>query len=222
MSVTFLTNWQPKPGRTLETIGHMATAKKIQTRLGADVRAFQVVVGGPAITQLAYRMEFANAAAYGACVQKLNADAEWQQFVQTVLDAADPAATLVNSSLSSTIPGLEPSGPTLSGAGPRVINATTLQVSLGRQQDAIKALTELKPVLTAVGGRFSARTITAGGPTTGQIAALTEHDDIGAFGVFIDKLATDAGWQKFLTTWVNVPNPATTVVNRVVVSELAI
>ena len=52
------TIWAPKPGRGVEMVGQMAVAKKIHERLGATVRAWQVVAGGTGSLQAIYSLVY--------------------------------------------------------------------------------------------------------------------------------------------------------------------
>lgn len=58
VAVIQATVWAPHPGRAMEMVGQMAAAKKIHTRLGAKVRAWQVGAGGVDSLQAVYALQY--------------------------------------------------------------------------------------------------------------------------------------------------------------------
>jgi len=195
MSVTNLISWLSKPGRRAEAMANVGNAKRILEGLGARVRVYQPLVAGPNAANLSFVSEFDTMSAYAKWLAAVQADAEWQALQQTSINSAEPAATMVASTLSVTIPGLDVSGAAAKGTGPRVVTATLVQPLPGKQPNTVADLKELAPLITGAGSRFSARLITVGGPATGQIAIVTEADDLAAWGSAMDKLPTVGEFQ---------------------------
>ncbi len=103
MAVVQLSQWSINPGRGQEFFQNVATAKAIHERLGASVRVYQSTLAGPNANSISNVQEFADATAHGAFTDKLNADAEWQTFLQNVLGAADPSGVLLANSLATEV-----------------------------------------------------------------------------------------------------------------------
>jgi hypothetical protein len=215
MSVTNLVTWQIKPGRQAETMAAVANAKRVFEGLGARVRVYQPMVAGPNVSNLSFLTEFDTFSAYAKFSTAVRDNAEWQQQL-AVINSAEAGATMVASTLSVTIPGLEVSGAAAKGAGPRVVTASLVQPLPGKQPGAVADLKELAPILTKVGGRFSARLITVGGPATGQIAIVSEADDLAAWGATVDKLPTLGEFQ----AWQAKSTSSMTLVSRAVVIQV--
>ena len=216
MSVINLTQWQARPGRIAETMANVVTAKRIFEGLGAKVRVYQPLVAGPNTSNLSFRMEFDTMSSYAKWATAVQANAEWLALQQTAINSAEPAATMVANNLSVTIPGLETSGAAAKGDGPGVVTASIVQVLPGKQPDAVAGLKELAPIVTKLGGRFSARTITVGGPTTGQIAIVVEADDLAMWGSVMDKLPANPAFQ----AWQAKAPSFMTLVSRVVLVQV--
>ena len=103
MAVVQLSQWRINPGRGQEFFQNVAKAKAIHERLGASVRVYQSTLARPNANTVSYVQEFADATAHGAFTDKLNADAEWQAFVQGVLGGADPSGALLSNSLATEV-----------------------------------------------------------------------------------------------------------------------
>jgi hypothetical protein len=224
MTATQLVSLQGAPGRLGEVLDHMSAAKRIHTSLGARVRGWQVIVGGPASLQLAYTLEFDDMAAFGIFSAKSLASQEWQQFQQTILGSPAPSATVLGITLSSSIPGVEDSTtPAPKGNGPRVRSVRQQVVTQGRDQDAIANFQAVKPILKSLGARFFARRVAVAGiNSTNRLVSGTEFDDIAAYGRFAVAAATNKALTQFLATKVNIAAPATVVASLVLVQELPI
>jgi hypothetical protein len=222
MAVIQGTVWAPQPGRAVEMVGQMAVAKKIHARLGAKVRAWQIVVGGANSLQAIYALEYADWNAFGKVNQALNGDAEWQGFVQTVLNAPNPSASLVSNNLATTIPGMEGSAAAGSGPGPRIRTARVFQVQPGRQVEARALLAELKVQVERCGGNFRASAGVFTGPAVGQLRLTSEFADVVAFGSFQARTTDDAAFQAFIANRILAAGAPITLVSAVTQSELPI
>jgi hypothetical protein len=200
MRVFQTTVWAPIQGRAAEMVGHMATAKKIHERLGAKARAWQVAVAGPESLRAIYTLEFEDWNVYGKVTQTMNADVEWQTFLQTVLNSPDPSATLITNVLATGLPGLDTPPAPGSGPGPRVTTARFFEVTRGRAADARSLAADLKVQVERLGGRFRASQGVFAGPNTGRLVLLAEFDDIVAFTAFQAKSAEDEAFQGFVAS----------------------
>ena len=105
MTIVSMNVWQPGPGRTADFAAGIGAAKKIHERLGARVSVWNTIVGGTPNT-IAYTTEFDDMTSYGAFVDRLQADEEWQAFWGVATSEATPMATLVSSVLVSEVEGL--------------------------------------------------------------------------------------------------------------------
>ena len=72
-------SWRPDPHKLDAFIGQVAKAKAIHERLGAAVNVAQTQVGGEAMTMV-YMLTFESGANYGAFIDALSDDSEWQSF----------------------------------------------------------------------------------------------------------------------------------------------
>jgi hypothetical protein len=96
-------NWRPHPGKADTFVGQVSKAKAIHERLGATVNVAQTVVGGEAMT-IVYMMTFDSGAAYGAFMDALGSDSEWQTFWADAV--ASGSAEMVSTGLYTSIEGL--------------------------------------------------------------------------------------------------------------------
>ncbi len=95
--------------------------------------------------------------------------------------------------------GLE--GAPLTGkGGPRVRTVRGFQIEKGSAQESTALLTELKPHVERLGGRFSASQLVFAGPASGQLVITGEFADVEALGAFQQKSAGDAAFQAFIQT----------------------
>jgi len=101
MALAQVAGWRPLPGRYEDFIKVCHQARKIQKALGAEVRIWQSQVGSNAGTVL-YVIQHADGAAYGKFIDKLNADAGWQQLVASF--QKNPPAEPTESSLIQELP----------------------------------------------------------------------------------------------------------------------
>lgn len=197
MAVRQVTQWLANPGRLPDVFAHMAEAKQIHERLGWRVRAFQTQVGGPQPISLAYVTEADTMADHLAILEKSQADAQWQSFVQRVLGSPTPAATPTFSGLSREIAGLEAGVPT-SAPGSLVLVVRQLQAKPGRQADLIQQCRDLQPIVASLGGSLSAAQNTFAGPATGIISTVNRFEGLAAFGAFTQKADASTELQAFV------------------------
>ncbi len=101
MALAQVGTWRPRPGRYQDFIQICNQARKINERLGAQVRIWQSQLGSSAGT-VVYVIQHADGAAYGQFIDKLNGDGEWQQLVASF--QKDPPAEQEQSNLLQELP----------------------------------------------------------------------------------------------------------------------
>jgi hypothetical protein len=101
--VSQVANWRPVPEKLDTFIGQLAKAKGIHERLGATVNVAQTQVGGETMT-VVYMMTFESGATYGAFIDALPLDSDWQAFWADAMKSA--SASLVSTGLYTAIEGL--------------------------------------------------------------------------------------------------------------------
>jgi len=101
--VSQVANWRPVPAKLDTFIGQLAKAKGIHERLGATINVAQTQVGGETMT-VVYMMTFESGAAYGAFIDALPEDGEWQTFWADAMKSA--SADLISTGLYTAIEGL--------------------------------------------------------------------------------------------------------------------
>jgi hypothetical protein len=103
MAVRFTTIWQVNPGRFPDFLAGAAAGKKILERLGGQCTLSQALAGGPAPNAMVFVITLPDMAAYAKLTDSLQTDPEWQNFVLTVLGAAEPAGTLLSNALLNEV-----------------------------------------------------------------------------------------------------------------------
>lgn len=219
MAVRGVAIWEVKPAGLAEFVILAGSAKKIHVRLGAKARAWQLTAAGVNTGRVLYVTEFADYSARASFAKKLATDAAWLKLWQE--GQQFEAATLVSQTISAELPGLE--GAPLTGkGGPRVRTVRGFQVDKGRAQESIALLTELKPHVERLGGRFSASQLVFAGPASGQLVITGEFADVEAWGAFQQKSAADAAFQAFIQTRILSAGSPLTLVGASLTTELAI
>jgi hypothetical protein len=102
-AIAQVATWRPREGHLQEFMANVATAKKIQERLGAKVRVWQSLFGGQSMS-VGYVIEHSGWEAFGKFGAKLEADPEWQNFWAKAI--ANPTAELLQNSVLTEAPGL--------------------------------------------------------------------------------------------------------------------
>lgn len=101
MALAQVSTWRPRPGRYADFINVCNQARKINERLGAQVRIWQSQLGSNANT-VTYVIQHADGSAYGEFIDKINGDGEWQQLVTSFQQ--DPPAEQEQSNLLRELP----------------------------------------------------------------------------------------------------------------------
>jgi hypothetical protein len=101
--VSQVATWRPVPEKLDVFIGQLAKAKGIHERLGATINVAQTHIGGEPMS-VVYMMTFESGATYGAFIDALAEDTDWQAFWAEALKS--PSASLVSTGLYTAIEGL--------------------------------------------------------------------------------------------------------------------
>ncbi len=219
MTVRNVTMWEPLPGKGQATIENMAAATKISTRLGGTVTARQTLVGGPESQRLNLAIIHADMKAYAAFSQKLQADTEWQSFLQTVIASPTPNARLVNNILAVNVPGVAESPPLPAAEVAQVLQ---FQIKPGRLPEAIEVTNAAKKALESRGARLSAMTTVIAGTQSGNYVTLVEYANLAEYGRIYEELQTDAEFQGQVQARILGPDPAGELISAALFTTLPI
>ena len=99
-AVSVANTWSVNAGKGEAFAAAVLTAKGIHERLGADVAILQTQTGGIPATPV-YVTSFESGSAYGAFIDALGEDDEWQEFWAQAV--ADPPAQLARSAMCSVV-----------------------------------------------------------------------------------------------------------------------
>ncbi|MDH3704433.1 MAG: hypothetical protein OES57_00090 [Acidimicrobiia bacterium] len=100
-AVTNAVTWVPTQGKVAEFLGAVATAKKIHERLGAQVTVARCVTGGTPMS-VVYMTTHESGSAYGAFMDALGDDEEWNQFWASQ-GAGEPVGRMEGSALYAEV-----------------------------------------------------------------------------------------------------------------------
>jgi hypothetical protein len=103
MALLQVAQFRIAPGRNQEFNGNVAKAKKIHERLGAQVRVWAAIAAGPNTGLVTYSIQHQDWAAYASFNEKLATDSEWQQFLASVVQGANPSGVLQSGALLNEI-----------------------------------------------------------------------------------------------------------------------
>lgn len=90
-AIIMANTWRPRPGKLAAFLGACATAKRIHTRLGGEVRLRANQFGGTPLSYV-YTIEVAGWEAMGAFGAAMDGDDEWRAFWAAA--SAEPSADL--------------------------------------------------------------------------------------------------------------------------------
>ena len=188
MAVFAVHVYRPVPGRGLEMLGQMATAKAIFEANGAVVTAWQTLLGGEAGT-IAFVDAYDGPGSYGRAMDAVAKSPEWQALLAEIM--TNPSGVNVeNYSLSDLdasvgLPTV-PSG---------VLHQVLHRPSPGRIADFLGAQATAIGHLNRLGGQ--ARGVRIIGRQSGGIATLLGFADMTHYGEFGEKIAVDEQWAMF-------------------------
>jgi hypothetical protein len=191
MAAISVSVFEPVPGKAVEALGLMREAQEIITGLGSNVQVATLVRGGVQ-GQLNIIVENDDAQAYGAALDRLYADAGFQQF--TLRAQASNVATPVRSVDYVDIPGLELTFDEIASAG--VIMASLFVVRNGKQQESLERIQRSKALLEKQGAKTRTMQAMASDPF-GLTAAVAYYENFAEWGRIGKALAADPEWQAF-------------------------
>jgi len=184
--------FEPVLGKVAEAVGLMKEAQEIITGLGAKVQVASLVRGGVQ-GSLSLVVEYADTAAYGAALDRINADEGMQQFMARAQASAVaiPARTVDYVEL----PGLETSYDDIAGCG--VLMASLFQIREGRQQESYERITRWKTISEKHGGKCRALQSVVSDPAF-LTATVSYYENFTAWGKIGQVMNADPEWQDFL------------------------
>ena len=183
--------FEPVVGKAAEAVGLVKEAQEILTGLGNKVQVAQLVRGGVP-GQLSVIVETADAAAYGASLDKLNADEGFQSFMLRAGAAA--AAVPVRSVDYAELPGLEANFDDL--AGSRVIMASLFIIREGQLERSVERIGRWKAISEKHGAKCRALQSIASDPAF-VTATIGYYENFTEWGRIGQALGTDPDWQAF-------------------------
>jgi len=183
--------FEPVVGKAAEAVGLVKEAQEILTGLGNKVQVAQLVRGGVP-GQLSVIVETADAAAYGASLDKLNADVGFQSFMLRATAAA--AAVPVRSVDYAELPGLEANFDDL--AGSRVIMASLFIIREGQLERSVERIERWKSISEKHGAKCRALQSIASDPAF-VTATIGYYENFTEWGRIGQALGTDPDWQAF-------------------------
>ncbi len=103
MTAISLSTYKPSPGRRQDLLDAMGVAKGIHERLGGAVAVWGVAAGGDDPMAVTYTITYENMSAYGAFVDALAGDEEWNTFFSAAQSSDEPMAELISQSVATSI-----------------------------------------------------------------------------------------------------------------------
>ncbi|HEX9258345.1 MAG TPA: hypothetical protein VF855_02330 [Acidimicrobiales bacterium] len=195
MTTIFVTSWQIARGRANDVLAQVATAREIQRRHGFGVSAWRGVVTGGEAADLWYVMISAGIDEHFQQVLALQADAEWQEFVASSIDVADPAATLLSDALWRTSPDLPEVVLIPSKLSPQA-QLVTNYAPMGPDQRAFFAssIPHAASILQRHGLHSGFADAMVAGPRTGMVSSVVSAPSLTDLSKGIAALQDDADW----------------------------
>jgi len=193
MAVVTVATFAPAPGKNAEAQDLLKEYLAIvRGNHGVKGHLTSVVSGGP-IGSLGVALEYADAAAYGATLDKTLADKDLQKFIKHAQEAK--AATPVASAVYTELPGLEV--PYAEIASATVITATSFKIHPGKQAQSLERIKRSKTLLEKHGAKTRAYQSIVSDPF-GVTATVTYYPNFTAYGKAGAALTADPEWQAFV------------------------
>jgi hypothetical protein len=186
-----VSGFEPVLGKVAEAVGLMKEAQEIVTGLGGKVQVASLVRGGVQ-GSLSIIAEYDDAAAYGAAIDRLNADEGMQQFMARA--QAAQAAIPVRSVDYFELPGLEADYDDIASCG--VIMANLFVIRDGRQQESYERIQRWKAIAEKHGAKCRALQAMASDPAN-ITATIGYYDNFTEWGKIGQALGADPDWQAF-------------------------
>ena len=191
MASISVSGFEPALGKVAEAVGLMKEAQEIVAGLGGRVQVASLVRGGVQ-GSLSIIAEYDDAAAYGAAIDRLNADEGMQQFMARAQASAVAVPTRTVDYVE--LPGLEASYDDISSCG--VIMASLFVIRDGRQQESLERIQRWKTITEKHGAKSRALASVVSDPAF-LTATVSYYDDFTAWGKIGQAMGADPEWQAF-------------------------
>ena len=192
MAVVSLTTFEPVLGKVAEAVSLMKEAQELITAQGANAQVASLVRGGVQGT-LSVVAEYADSAAYGALMDKLNADDGWQSFLARAQSAA--AAQPIRSLDYTELPGLDLSFDNITSC--TVAMASVFRIRDGQQERSLERIQRWKAISERHGAKCRAMSSVASDPAF-LTATVSYYDNFAEWGRIGQALDADPEWQAFV------------------------
>lgn len=190
MSVLTLTRFQTQPGHAGEHLALHLEALQLLRGLGMQAVALQPMAGGDA-GSLAMAVNYDTYSDYASGIQKVQADAGWQDFFARAM--ASGAATQVESSIFND---LDPAYRADPNRPLGVVLAFQWRAKPGRMEDFVGNVMASIPHIERLGGR-GRQLQSAVGAHPMTMMTTVGFADLDAYGEYSDKVGTDAEFQAY-------------------------
>jgi hypothetical protein len=192
MSAISVNSWTAAPGKMAEAQALIKDAMQIMTGYGAKTTVAITVRGGVQGT-LTTMSEYADAAAYGASIDRSAADPDWQKFMARAQQSQ--ALVPVRSADYVEIPGLET--PHSEIASHTAIRATLFTIRDGMHAKSLDRIQRSKAITERHGAKVRALQAVASAPF-GLYAVVVYNRNFTEAGKSQAALATDPQWQAYV------------------------
>jgi hypothetical protein len=169
----------------------MKEAQELITAQGANAQVASLVRGGVQGT-LSIVAEYADSEAYGAFMDKVNADDGWQSFMARAQSAA--AAQPIRSVDYTELPGLELSFDDVTSC--TVAMASVFRIHDGQQERSLERIQRWKKISERQGAKCRAMSSVASEPAF-LTATVSYYDNFAEWGRIGQALGADPEWQAF-------------------------
>jgi len=196
MRVVQISSWRPIPGKSLEFLAAVSTAKKIQEKHGTEVTVWQSMFGGANSMTVNYVTSSKDISTHTKRLAELQTDTDWQHFWQEQL--ANPSATLLSHVLSRRLADIDTPAlaPNTSGR-PRVLEVLQWGPLTPAQHSLFVAVSkDALAILSRYGAIGRILQVMVGGERVNHISASIEYPSIDAYGTVTEQLDADKDWQK--------------------------
>jgi hypothetical protein len=208
VTVFFVTSWRIATGRSAEVAETVRTAREIHREHGFGASAWQTVVAGSDPANLWYLLISSGLGDHFAQMDRLQADARWQDLVASRIACADPAASLCSSGLWRSprdlpevviIPSqMAPSAQLVSGFAPMTAAQRTTFTSM------VPRLTDL---MERHGLTMGFAEAVIAGERTGAVSAVVAAASLVKLGESLEALGADPAWAAYQADVAANPDP---------------
>lgn len=192
MSAISVNSWTAAPGKMADGQALIKEAMQIMAGYGAKTTVATTVRGGVQGT-LTTMTEWADAAAYGASIDRSAGDPDWQKFMARAQHSQ--ALTPVRSADYVELPGLEK--PHSEIASHTSIRATLFTIRDGMHAKSLERIQRSKAITERHGGKVRALQAVASDPF-GLFSVVVYHRNFTEAGKSQAALAADPEWQAYV------------------------